>query len=67
MLSPSLPGIEASAIVLNILLGAPMNSLQQLAYMYCIVATMPHLLEALISYHVLFCKAISSCVTKVLQ
>ena len=59
MLYPFPPGLAASVVVLNILLVAPTPSLQQLAYMYFAVATMPYLLEVLTSYHVLSHKAIS--------
>ena len=59
MLCPSMLMLAASVIASTTLLVAPTCSLQLLAYMYFVVATMPHLLEALASYHELSCKAIS--------
>ena len=59
MLCPSLPRLEASVVVLTMLLIAPRHGLQQLVYMCFAVAITQHLLEVLTSYHVLSSKATS--------
>ena len=63
---PSLLGQVAYVIVLTLLLVAPIHSLQQLVYVWFALASMPHLLEVLISYHILSHKEISWYITKVL-
>ena len=67
MLYPYLPRLAASVILITTLLIALAHSLQLLVYVYYTVyvyvhvhvVTMPHLLEASTSYHILSHKAIS--------
>ena len=48
--------LAASVVVSTMLIIAPTHSLQLLVYVYFVVATMPHLLEASASYHVYYLK-----------
>ena len=64
---PFLHGLAISGVFPATSQVAPTHSLQYLAYVYYTVASMPYQLEALISYHILFCKVIIQYVTRVLQ